>query len=261
MILVDPRAGSRELVAPLRAAGLPVEESHLDFGDVCWVGRGAGGADVFCGLEHKKLPDLVASLNTDRLAGHQLTGMLQMYDRAYLVVEGEWDADKSGRVVVQRAGLRAKPTPLKGAPPAMVLEQRVLTLAIRGGLWPRWTRHQRETVRYIGALYRWWSDHALDEHKSHLAMHAPDLDRSLLTPASDERYAIGGFPHVGYKLSAAAEQQFGSVWRAVNASEAEWAELTTHDTKGKARRLGPARAKKIFDALRRVSNARTSSGD
>lgn len=223
MILVDPRAGSRELVTPLRAAGLPVDDiAQLDFGDIAFLGRGEKGAGVFIGIEHKKLPDLVQSLNSDRLAGHQLTGMLGTYDRNYLIIEGEWDVDNTGRIIVPNKRFRSKWDVLKGAPAASVLEQRLLTLETRGGLRIRWTRSQEETIRYVSALYRFWSDRDLDDHKSHLAIHAPDLDRALLVPVSDKRRVFAAIPNVGYTRSSAVDRHFPSVWDAVNAPESAW---------------------------------------
>lgn len=221
MISIDTREGSHDLIAPLAKAGLPVEPATLRFGDLFFTGRGEGGAPLAIGIEHKKLGDLVQSLNTDRLAGHQLTGMLQTYDRSYLIIEGEWDVDAGGRVIVP-SKFRNRHTPLKGAPLASVLESRVWTLEHRGGLRVRWTRNQKETIRYVSALYRCWTDRDLDDHKSHLAIHAPDLDRALLVPVTDERRVYAAFPAISYQRSAAVEQHFPSIWAAVNAAESEW---------------------------------------
>lgn len=256
MLLVDTRAGSQELIAPLAAAGLPVQETTLPFGDVAFMGRGVGGTDIFCGIEHKRLSDLVQSLNDDRLCGYQLIGnednpygLIGTYDRAYLVVEGEWDTDGSGRVVVPGKFRRA-PQPLKGAPPASVLEQRVINLETRAGLRVLWSPDQKRTVRWLAALYRYWTDKDLDQHKSHLAIHAPDLDSSLLRPVSDFQRVVAQIPGVGLKRSAAVDTAFdGSFRRMMLATESEWAEITTEDGKGKSRRIGTATAKKIMEAL------------
>ena len=90
MILVDTRAGSNELIEPLLKAGLPVEEATLEFGDLAFLGRGEGGKKLTIGIEHKKMGDLVQSMTGGRLAGHQLPGMLGMYDRCWLIAEGDW---------------------------------------------------------------------------------------------------------------------------------------------------------------------------
>lgn len=257
MILVDYREGSKELLVPLAAAGLPVQEDTLEFGDLAFMGRGVAGADVWIGIEHKKLPDLVQSLTTERLAGHQLGGMVTTYDRSYLVVEGEWDATDSGRITMP-GKWRGRQTPLKGAPDAVVLEQRVITLETRGGQRVRWSPSQRATVRWVVALYRFWTDKALDEHKSHLAIHAPDLDPKLKEHVSDFRKGLNGaVPGLGFVLTGAIEQAVfdptkkeGSWALLLSLSEKELADIEYTTEKGKVRRVGPAKAKTILERLR-----------
>lgn len=220
-LMIDPRAGSVELIAPLSAAGLPVEETTLLFGDIAFVGRGEGGTTITVGLEHKKLGDLVNSLDTDRLVGHQLPGMLRTYERGYLVIEGDWDTDDSGRIVVPSKFKHLK-TPLKGAPPASVLLQRVWTLEHRGGLRVFWAKTQKETIRYVCSLYRAWTDRDLDQHRSHLAMHAPDLDKALLQPVSLKRQIAAQLPGVGYTKSEAVDRHFPTITAMINAPEEDW---------------------------------------
>ncbi len=229
MILIDSRAGSQDLVAPLAAAGLPVETTTLEFGDLTFLGRGEGEKTVsqlstYIGIEHKKLPDLVQSLVNDRLAGHQLTGMLATYDRSYLIIEGEWDTDSRGRVTVPGRFKGAR-SPLKGCPPASVLRARVWTLEHRGGLRVYWSRNQKDTVAYVSTLYRCWTDRSLDEHRSHLAIHAPDLDRALRENLCEERVIAAMFPGVGYTRSGAVVERFDNLHHMVNAPVADWMEV------------------------------------
>lgn len=250
MLLVDTRAGSNELVGPLAQAGLPVEETILEFGDVAFLGRGEHGADLMIGIEHKKLADLVQSLQSDRLAGHQLPGMLDTYQRPYLLIEGEWDHDAAGRVVVPK--FRGRAFPLKGAPPAVELLKRVLTLETRGGLRVHWSVNQKATVRYISALYRFWTDKDLDQHKSHLAIHSPDLDRALRTPVSDFRVGLVGFCRgVGFAMSKAIEDVCNGKLEALMAMTAEEiAEIKVAHGSGESRRIGLSRARKIKESLK-----------
>jgi ERCC4-type nuclease len=245
LILVDNRAGSKELIDPLEAAGLPVEVTMLDFGDLCWVGRGANGTGVLIGVEYKKLPDLVQSLATERLAGHQLPGMVQTYDRPYLLIEGAWDADESGRVV-QPGAFRGASNPLKGCPPAIELLKRIFTLETRGGLRVHWTQNQKATVRYITALYRFWTDKALDQHKSHLAVHAPDLDPSLKDGVSDFARVVAMIPGIGFTTAVVVDKVFGSSFtRMMAATEQEWAAIEIN-----GRKLGANKAHKIKEMLK-----------
>ena len=49
VIFVDYRAGSFELIAPLRKLGLQVEKTTLDFGDIMFEGRGEKAEKVLVG--------------------------------------------------------------------------------------------------------------------------------------------------------------------------------------------------------------------
>lgn len=260
MILVDYRAGSKDLIKGLVKLGLPVENadgtppgSTLEFGDVAFMGRGVGGAPLFIGIEHKKVADLIQSLE-GRLPGHQLPGMHTTYDRSWLIVEGDWAHDAIGRMTMFKA--KGKRKPVKGAPPALELEKRLLTLETRAGLHIRLCPTQADSLRFICALYRFWTDKDIDEHKSHIAIYSPDLDAGLKVPMSEFRRIIAGVPAIGLQVSKAIEQRVwddekgcGSFRRLMMLTEAQLAEITTVH-KGKERRLGTSKARQILEALR-----------
>lgn len=245
MILVDYRQGSAELVTPLKRLGLPVEKTTLDFGDLAWEGRGAHGQSVDIGVEFKLLPELVQSLRSGRLVGHQLLGMRgaeagtePLYDFAWLVVEGQWRTDKRGQVCTRvRRGWK----PVHGQMSGGELEKQLLTLQLCGGLNVRFTSTRTDTLRVLSSLYRWWTDTDLDRHTSHLAIYHPPT----LVPISDFRRVVKALPDVGMKVSLAAQKKFKSLRRAFNATEGEWAELTAIDDNGKARKLGARTASRI----------------
>lgn len=195
----------------------------LDFGDIAFTGRGIAGAAVTIGLEHKKLSDLVQSLQSGRLQGHQLKGMLDVYDRCYLLVEGEWGTDSHGRITRWRG--KGRKTPLPGSGNGTDLEKQLINLETRGGLRYRCCPTRRDTLRVICALYRYWTDVDLDEHKSHLAIHAPDLDRNLQIPISLKRQIAAQLPGVGYTRSQAVDRYFGSIREMVNAPAETWAKI------------------------------------
>jgi hypothetical protein len=122
------------------------------------------------------------------------------------------------------------------------LEKQLLTLEMCGGVHVRHTNSQRDTVRFLGSLYRWFTDKAMDAHTSHLAVHNPPM----LFAVSKFRQAVMRWPGIGMKASAAVEKHFGgSIVRAAGAPVDEWADLETTDDRGKTRRLGTAAAKKI----------------
>lgn len=252
MIFLDPRAGSKDLIKPLQKAGLPLDSSsNLDAGDLFFIGRGEQGKGLTIGIEHKKVADLVASLRTGRLQGHQLlamrgadAGQKPLYDVAYLIVEGEVHYDEQGRLL-RRCGRQAFRV-MAGGMTITELQKRILVMQLRAGLNPIFTRTQADSIKWIESLYRVWTDRDLDQHKSHLAMYqAPTL-----LPLSQFRRTVGTLPGVGQRVSRTAEKAFGkSLRRAFNATTEEWAELETTDDKGKSRRFGMSAAIKVVEAI------------
>lgn len=252
MLLIDAATGSNELADPLRRMGLPVEVTHLDYGDIVFSGRGEAGSKLYIGIEFKKVGEFVGSLRSKRFQGHQLLGLTKDFDRRYLLIEGEFHSDKQGRAVVFRGA--GKPKPLPGAGNAVALEQEIINLSTRGGCYVKQTTTRNNTLRFIEAVYRYWTDKDLDEHKSHLAIYAPDLDRGLLTPTSDfRRVLVVLLPGIGLSTSKAVEDRCtvngkASVRKMLSLSEQDWSEITTL-SKGKTRRLGDSRAKQIMGTL------------
>jgi ERCC4-type nuclease len=225
-LLVDPRQGSHELVAPLRKLGLPVEETWLDAGDVAFTGKGEAGTPLAVGIEYKKLEECVAALRSERLQGHQIPAMQERFAFSYLVVEGEWHVDlASGFLGHVRAG---KFLPIPGQMRERELRSRLNGLHLARGLIWRRTTNRRDSLEEIAALYRCWTEHALDEHRSAIAIYRP----KPLMPISEFRVFLQSVPGIGFTVSKAADAHFGgSIRKAVLATEAEWRDV---DGVGKA---------------------------
>lgn len=242
MLLVDRRVGSKELLQPLRQSGLDAELVELEFGDCAFSGRGAQGASVDIGVELKTLNDLVGSLRSGRLAGHQLPGLRAKFEHAWVVVEGQWRADEQGLVVTYQGQAHGW-KPLPGKMRASEMEKHLLTLELCGGLHVRYTNSRADTVRFIANLFRWWSDQALDHHTSHLAVH----DAPTLVPISEWRAAFTKFPAIGVKASKAVADHFHNSLRlAARAPVSEWAGIAVVDeSAGTSRRLGDKVAQRI----------------
>lgn len=219
MLLVDYRDGSNELLEPLQKMGLPAESGDIP-ADLAWEGRGEGGVDVQIGVEFKKLPELVASLRTERLQGHQLGKMRDNFDYSYLLIEGELIYDSAGRLC-RRSGRRTT-APIAGGMAIGELLKRLHVLHLCGGLIPIWSTHRSHTLRHIEALYRVWTDCALDEHKSHIAIYNPPPPE----PISEFRHIIKGIEGIGFKTTEAIEAHFGgSLRRAATAGKKEWMQI------------------------------------
>ena len=258
MLYVDDRAGSIDLVPGLEKMGLPVVVKRLPSGDVQFTGRGEKGAPLLIGVEHKKLSDLVQSLNDGRLVGDQIPAMLAMFDRSHLIIEGDWQRDADGSVSTWKsAGKRAR---LKGAPNAIELRKRLYSIELRTGVRVEWAPTRRWSLDFLYTMYRVWTDKDLDEHKSHLAVHSPDADSLFKLPLSDFRAGLQVFlPGVGFAASKVIQnwvsclddenKPSGSMRRLCLKTAAEWAALELPDRHGKVKRLGETRATAIMKRL------------
>jgi ERCC4-type nuclease len=243
VLLVDSRAGSKDLIQPLVDLGLPVESTELGFGDIAFQGRGANATPVLIGIEFKKLDELVQALRTERLQGYQMIGMRATYTHSYLFIEGELLYDKKGRLLKRQKYTRDL-TVMKGQMTVNELYKRVQVLHLCGGLNPWWTTKRADTLQAIAALYRTWTDVDVDQHKSHLAIYeAPPL-----LPISDFRRSIKTLRGIGMRASAAAERKFAGSLRAATAGTvSEWAAIEIIDDRGKLRRLGHTLAQRIVN--------------
>jgi ERCC4-type nuclease len=245
VIYVDSRVGSKDLLAPLQALGLEAELTTLEFGDVCFEGKGLKGSLIEIGIELKTLGDAINSLRSGRLSGHQLPGLRNTYTYAWLILEGQWRQNEFGQMTTYQG--RRGWTVLPGKMSASEFEKQILTLELCGGLIARYTNSRVDTVRFIAALYRWFSDKAMDQHRSHLKTH----DTPTLTPVSAYRAFYMKIPGVGYRLSQAVENHFkGGPRQASCASIDEWANIMQVSDEGKSRKLGNTVATRIVSFLR-----------
>jgi ERCC4-type nuclease len=224
LILVDSAVGSKDLVEPLRALGLPVEPASID-ADIAFEGRGIKGATVCIGVEYKKLGELVGSLRSERLQGHQLLKMQNGFDFRWLLIQGEILTLDNGMLA-----RRTSPTlraPLGGSMTLMELYKRLITLQICGGLIPVFTETRAQSLAFIHALYRTWTDTDLDKHKSHIAIYEP----APLVPISQFRRTVATLPGIGLELSGRVEAQFSCLEEAFTAPVSTWTQVDGVGTK------------------------------
>lgn len=253
MIAVDPRAGSKELIKPLLAAGMPVSSETLLYGDLAFEGHGPDATSISVGVEFKTLGDMIASIRSGRFTGPreagtlgQLPGMVATYDQPWLMVEGYWRTDERGRIVAYQ-GPKKGWTAVPGAMSGTELDKHLLTFEVCAGIRVWRTTSRADTIRAIASLYRWFADSAIDRHTSHLAPHRA----TAMTPLSPFRQAVMAWPGVGMRASLAAELQFeGSVATAAVALRQDWAGLQMPDPSGKPRKFGDAKAEKLTRFLR-----------
>lgn len=237
VLLVDARAGSKDLVKPLaKLLGDVVEMTSLEFGDVAFTGRGPENKPLDIGIEFKTIGDIAQCCRDGRFSGHQLPGMRKTYDYSWLMIEGTWRHDEAGFITTYQGPRRGWQS-LPGRMRASEFEKHILTFELCGGVHVRYTNSRADSVRAIGNLYRWWTDRTMDSHTSHLAVHTP----VTLGTVSDVRSAMMSWPGIGLKVSKDVEAKFnGSIRKACRATVPDWAGIVTG-----GKRLGESTAQRI----------------
>lgn len=239
MIWIDGREGSVEM-------SHLIEESvvvTLDYGDAAFLGKGPDG-EVEVGVERKKIGDLLNSIATGRLGGHQLPGLLSSYHKVYLIVEGEWRANPITGIVEapRRKGMWVDIS--KGRKFRGDEVWAFLTTMENTGVIVRTTRNMTETCRMIENLERWWNKE-WDKHRSHLAMHKRPMGMAAVlttSPPSLLRRIAAELPHIGVDRSRLVERHFRSVVHMINAEEEEWMEVEG---------VGKVTAREVVEAVRK----------
>lgn len=242
-MVIDRRAGSCDLFPQLqmvRPRIRDLELGDLSYGDIQIVGNGPEGAPVLVGVEYKKLGDLVQCIDNGRFVGHQLPGMLECYQDVWLLVEGIWREGRDGGVEVPR-GQSWKPI-LGGQTrgfSASSLYGFLMTLQIKLAVKVVCTGTLPQTVRWLSALNRWWTDKEWEEHRAHLAFDQSTA-LSLISRPSLVRRIAKELPGVGWGRSGAIAKHFGSVMEMVTAPTGEWQSIEG---------VGKVTAEKIVRAL------------
>lgn len=221
MISVDERMGSREFLTLFPPGEAKI--AHLEYGDFAFAGNGPGGMPVMVGVERKKIREIAGDLATQRFVGHQLPGLVSSYFVVYLLLEGEWSADESGRLV-EGAGYWKRLVEC-GSRRFMAgeIDKFLTTMDTIVGVRVRIARNKGETVRIVRSLQSWWGGKEWGEHHAHLALPPQPV---LLRRPSLLRAIASCFPHIGWKKSGEVEEHFGgSISRMMGASEKEWGKI------------------------------------
>lgn len=263
---MDNRAGSKDLYPLLRAKGLPVTLTRLDYADVSFLGTGPEGEPVSIGVEVKTIRDVINSLATGRFAGHQLPGLIASYDQSWLLIEGLWRSNaKTGLLEYRRArGTWDRVT--AGSRQFMYrdLVTWLFTMQIKGGVSVTRCSDWNEATVWLCTLYQWWTQkdgkaEGWESHKSHLAFHdgtrngtpykrdrATQMvsslsDKALLTRPTLCRMVAAQLPSIGWEKSRHIAKRYKTVEELCSATPDELMELEG---------IGPTLANGIYQSLR-----------
>lgn len=156
MITVDPRAGSEELIEPLRDRGHDVRVKRMPFGDVAFLGQGPEGRPVKVGIEVKKIGDFLSSVYTGRLGGYQLPGMLEHYDYCFILVQGRAKCGEDGEVLLHHK-FAGWVEPAGGRSQYMAYVSMQMTLALLGNAMVIFSEDTEDSADLITAMFKWWT--------------------------------------------------------------------------------------------------------
>jgi hypothetical protein len=248
-VKVDPRAGSKDLITPLRNLGVTVESEFLPAGDVEILGKGPRGRPVLIGVEHKQFEDAIACMRNGRFAD-QLRGMRESYEISWLLIEGRIGNIGAKEGIAVRRGERWFPLP--GRVTYQELAAWLQTMCQAGGVLLWRTETQAESVLWLRALEMWWTVKEYEQHRAHLDTYMPlpvtnpfDVDDPIMDPKNPMYWAYrvaSRLPHLGSTRAEAMARHFGSTRKIVLASAKE---LTYVDG------VGFKVAKDVMDAIGR----------
>lgn len=219
MILIDSRVGSVEL-APLITA--PSITCTLEYADFAWAGHGPDG-QVDVGVERKTLPDLISSMTTGRLSGHQMIGLTQNYSWVYILVEGIWKPDPTTGVLMSLGGRGAWTPVTQGSRQFMARDiyNFLNSLHVMCGAVVVTTSGRAESAKWLDSCHGWWS-REWHSHKSHKQYHTPTAPVVLVKPNTVVRVANQLVEGIGWERAKALGEKFKTVRELVSASYADF---------------------------------------
>lgn len=227
MILLDDRAGSRDLYLPLIKQGVPVQLGRMEYGDLSWTGQGMGGVPQLVGVEYKTVEDVIQCIGSGRFAGHQLPGLIQSYNYVWLMVAGRVRPAADGTLQVAHISGRWFDAGFGGRGFRYSdYDHWLTTIELRGGVRVRRVGDSLEAAASLAALYRWWTAKEWEDHRGHLGFDTTrDLESALLRKPSLVRRLAKELPGVGWNKSAAVAGAFGTAIDMVSATEREWMDI------------------------------------
>jgi ERCC4-type nuclease len=252
-IQIDRRAGSINLVQPLRQLGVEVEEITMPFGDASFFGYGANGVPASFGIEVKSIEDVIACIQSGRFAGHQLPGLIASYDHVWLLIVSDYRARARDGVLEYRKEGRGGGqywSESCGRQRTIFwrdVESWLMTCQIMGSI-----RVHRVSDYYQAAMWLKmvsnWASHA--DHKSHKVLYGSKelfADHALLVKPTLARRMAAQLPGIGEKRSAEVAREFHTLEAMVNASPKDWMRVEG---------VGRGIAAKVYNAIHQNGNVK-----
>lgn len=219
---VDTRAGSKELIEPLRALGVLVDPGILAAGDVEILGNGPEGRPILIGIEHKRIEDAIACMRDGRFAD-QMRAMRESFEVSWLLVEGEWERFDPKKDIAVRRGNKWFTIP--GRVTYQEITAWLLTMAQAAGILLYRTRDKAESAAWLRALEMWWTAKEWEEHRAHLDWYQPPIVGNPFAPPNLAVQVAACLPHIGATRAQKVADHFKSVKNMCCNSQEEWVKI------------------------------------
>ena len=226
MILVDSRIGSVDLVPHIRKVGVPCEVTTLEFGDAYCEGNGPKGK-INIGIERKKLGDMLSCIEDARYSSHQRVGMMQMFDKSFLIIEGVWSPSFDGTLMEGRPrknGPFWEPINYRSRRVAYSKLRRYLFSVSLSGVVVLYSGSPFQTAFDICEIFHYFSK-PFASHTSMLDVQRLAIPALIESPSLCRKWA-SAITDVGVKFSMEAERIFGgSPIRLAKSEERDWLKI------------------------------------
>lgn len=229
-LVVDPRAGSKTLIKPLRKLAVRVTVETLDYGDVAFWGNGPDGP-VQVGIEHKRVEDVLDCIKSGRFASHQLPGLIDNYGVVVLLVQGRFRASADNLLMIEkqpafRGGAKfwARPHAPRNRPwTYTALSHWLHSIQFQGGIHVAQVEDTAASAMYIRALYSWWTTKEWSEHSTLKVFNESGaVSMTKPTVAATVAKAVRG---IGWDKAHAVGRHFGTPEKLTAACVNDWLKI------------------------------------
>lgn len=231
VILIDPNAGSKDLLNYPPLDGIGIESSlslsERTSADACVIGCGPNG-DIHIGIELKCIADLIASWESGRLQDTQLRSMLDFYDIVYVLYYNEYRCGVDGQLQIKSedsgrwSNVKVGNRVIRYA----YLESSILLTLADAGARIKHVPDMATAALWLGLLDARWS-RPWEQHKG---LQVVDLTRTSILlplkkydPAKRQRiYMASAFPGLRSGRAVAAADYFETPQDMGNADVGDW---------------------------------------
>lgn len=224
MIQVAREKGSKELLPYILKIGVQAELAGLQFGDFAFEGKGPKG-NILIGIERKTLHDILHCIDDSRYSAHQRPGMLAMYQKSYLILEGNWKPHTENGTLMEgfNGGSSWGECRYRSSRVMYAKLFRYLLSVALSGVIVIYSRDIIHTAYNVCEVFHYfqkpWNKHTSLIEVQKLAI--PDLRGK---PSLTRRWA-SDLEGVGVVHSMAAERYFRSPIKLAQSSEVDWLRL------------------------------------